>query len=71
MFQRCVATVFASTGAAVGRDPLSFVTAPQASADSAASMVNLNPSSGISLHFSSFLITRILLMWTKMFSDFI
>lgn len=71
MFQRCVATVFASTGAAVGRDPASFVTAPQASADPAASMVSLNPSPEIALHFSSFFITVILLMWTKRFIDFI
>lgn len=56
MFQRCVATVFASTGASVGRDPASCVTAPQASADPAASMVSLNPSSEITLHSSSFFV---------------
>lgn len=71
MFQRCVAMVFASTGATVGRDPPSFVTAPQASADPAASMVSLNPSSEIALHFGSFLIAIFLLTWTKMFIGFI
>lgn len=61
MFQRCVAMVFASTGATVGRDPPSFVIAPQASADPAASMVSLNPSSEIALHFTSFFIAIIFL----------
>lgn len=69
MFQRCVAMVFASTGATVGRDPPSFVTAPQASADPAASMVSLNPSSEIALHFTSFFITIIFLMRTKILFD--
>lgn len=71
MFQRCAAMAFASTGATVGRDPASFVTAPQASAVPAASTVSLNASSGIALHFSSFFITIILLKWTKMFIGFI
>lgn len=70
-FQRCAATVFASTGATAGRDPHSFVTAPQASADPAASMVSLNPSSESALHFGSFLISISLLTWTKMFIGFI
>lgn len=53
MFQRCVTTAFASTGVTVGRDPPSFVTALQASADPAASMVSVRLSSEMSLHFSS------------------
>lgn len=40
--QRCVATVCASMGASVGRDPTSFVTVLQGSTDPAASMVSRN-----------------------------
>lgn len=38
--QRCVATVFASTGASVGKDPPSSVIVPQGSAAPAASTVS-------------------------------
>lgn len=44
---------FASTAATVGRGQPSFVTALQASADPAASMVSSKPSTEIPLHFSS------------------
>lgn len=60
MFQRCVAMAFASTGVIVGRGLPSFVTALQASADPAASMVSSKPSTEIPLHFSfsSFLLVQ-------------
>lgn len=54
MFQRCVATAFASTGAAVRRGLPSFVTALQASADPAASMVSSKPSAQIPLPTTPF-----------------
>lgn len=54
MFQRCVATASASTGATVGREPPSFASAPRASADPAASTVSLKPSSETRLLFISF-----------------